>query len=81
MWWCDDCDSCLLVHEVRFQIIATYEEVLTHVKAYCEGRKSDYEVLIHNFARSKGLSKRVGEKEIQTFCHNLLDVLESSFGL
>jgi hypothetical protein len=71
MWWCDNCDPRLLVYQVRFKIIATYEEALTHIKAYCEGRKSDYNFLIRAFARAKGLPKTVGEKEIQAFFHGI----------
>ena len=67
MWWCDNCDPRLLVYQVRFQIIATYEEALAHVKAYCESRKSDYNFLIRAFARPKGLPSRVGEAQAQSF--------------
>lgn len=67
MWWCDDCDPRLLVYEVKFQIIATYEEALDYVKANCEGRKSDYNILIRAFAQAKGLPKRVGEKQAHLF--------------
>lgn len=72
MWWCDDCNpDPILILNGRIRLISSYREALSLVERYCEGRKSDYQVLIRDLAQAKGLSKRVGEKTIQTFFHNI----------
>ena len=72
MWWCDDCDpDPILALNGRIHMITSYRDALFHVEGHCEGRKSDYQFLIRDLAQAKGLPLRVGEKEIQTFFHDI----------
>ena len=68
MWWCDDGNpDPFLVLNTRVHLITSYRDALSHVEHYCKGRKSGYQALTRDLTQAKGLPKRVGEKQAESF--------------
>jgi hypothetical protein len=67
-WWCNECEPDLSeILKGRIHMVITYRQALEHIHTYCGGRKADLNFLIHILAEAKGLPKRVGEKQAQSF--------------
>lgn len=67
-WWCNGCDPYESgANAGKLQVIATYEDALDHVGAWCGGNTADYKSLIKDLAQAKGLPARIGEKQAAAF--------------
>lgn len=71
MWpWCNECDpfgggAC----QGKLQEIRTYNDALAHVFAYCGGCKDDYNYLLRNFVKAKGIQGNLTEKRLRVLFH------------
>lgn len=66
--WCDQCDPCSAGADPgKLTVIRTYWDALQHVAYFCNGRKGEYEFLIHNLAVVKGLPDRARYNDILAF--------------
>lgn len=68
MFWCDDCNEYGSgANRGKLRIVTKYMEALRHIDLTASGRKEWKLNAIRELARSKGLSKRVTEKEAVDF--------------
>ena len=68
MFWCDHCNPYGSgARDGTLTVVSTFRAALLHVDMTCDGRRTDKRRIIKEFARGKGLQRRVGAAHAADF--------------